>query len=474
MIASCGGTTTELGHGEEHGGGGTGGEWDSDHQGAAGGTETFCHPGEVRACVADCGTWSRGTSTCNATGTGFGECTCVGSGGGAGVGGSDDGAAGWPEGGASGAAVSGGGGVAGDQGIAGGTAPGGGAAGEPGFAGTAGTAGTPEATGGAAGTGGVAGGASWTFDSDGPSCAAMTGTECNGESCCTSIVVPGGTFPMGRGSEACNGCVDGCPSGMTCFPCPGTDPCYDDEQPEHPATVSSFALDKYEVTVGRFRAFVDEYDGTPPPAGAGAHPLIPDSGWDSAWNDSLSANRAALISNLSCSEPYGWWTDAPGANEMLPVHCVTHAEAFAFCYWDGGRLPTEAEWEYAAAGGDENRVYPWGNDVSEPLPCDYGVPDRAWIAAPVGSYPAGNGRWGHSELGGGVSELVLDSYRAAQYLNTEDGCSNCAYLSPGGYVLRGGSWAEPAVASRAAYRISIGSLYRTSTVGFRCARTPTP
>jgi formylglycine-generating enzyme required for sulfatase activity len=59
------------------------------------------------------------------------------------------------------------------------------------------------------------------------------------------------------------------------------------------------------------------------------------------------------------------------ANDQYPMNCVNWYEAFAFCIWDGGRLPTEAEWEYAAAGGDENRIYPWGNDVAEPLPASY-------------------------------------------------------------------------------------------------------
>ena len=63
----------------------------------------------------------------------------------------------------------------------------------------------------------------------------MTGTDCNGESCCTSILVAGGSFPMGRGTETCTSCTDGCP--------PAARPCERDEQPEHPAIVSSFYFD---------------------------------------------------------------------------------------------------------------------------------------------------------------------------------------------------------------------------------------
>ena len=115
--------------------------------------------------------------------------------------------------------------------------------------------GEPSGSGGTGGTGGIA-----AIGPEGPSCSGMSGTECNGESCCTSILVPGGTFPMGRGAETCGGCTDGCPSGMTCET---------DERPERPATVSTFHLDKFEVTVGRFRAFVEAYDGMPPAAGFG-------------------------------------------------------------------------------------------------------------------------------------------------------------------------------------------------------------
>ncbi|MCP4247194.1 MAG: formylglycine-generating enzyme family protein, partial [bacterium] len=175
------------------------------------------------------------------------------------------------------------------------------------------------------------------------------------------------------------------------------------EQPEHDATVASYVLDRFEVTVGRFRKFVDQYSGTPPASGAGQHPLIAGSGWQSTWDAMLPDSQAALISDLKYQQPT--WTDTPGV-EARAINNVSWYVAFAFCVWDGGRLPTEAEWEYAAAGGTENRLYPWGGAaaVDQANYSDSG--NNRFIV--VGSYPSGQGRWGQDDLAGGMSEWVLD------------------------------------------------------------------
>jgi sulfatase modifying factor 1 len=314
-------------------------------------------------------------------------------------------------------------------------------------------------------SGGCASGECIVYGPEGPSCAG--GLYCSSEGCCTSIVLPGGSYSMGRSTETCTNCTAGCPRGM--------DSCSLDEEPEHPATVSRFALDKYEVTVGRFRRFVDAGAGTqanPPEEGAGAHPLISGSGWDSAWNTNLPADQAGLLNSITCSASDDTWTPTAGPNETYPMNCVNWYEAFAFCIWDGGRLPTEAEWEYAAAGGDENRVFPWGNDVADPLPANY-LMTEGYPFFDVGSYPDGNGRWGHADLAGSMWEWVLDWYASDYYTTTESGCSDCANLfAASDRVYRGGAWAGGAAYLRAASRAYFtDSPGRLRGLGWRCARS---
>jgi formylglycine-generating enzyme required for sulfatase activity len=291
---------------------------------------------------------------------------------------------------------------------------------------------------------------------------------CDGESCCTTLRVPGGMFLMGRSP----GGVDACPSADTlCQQQP-------DEEPEHEVMISSFYLDKYEVTVGRFRRFVDAWTG-PPALGTGAHPGIPESGFPGWLHDSdPPATSAEVAALLDCDDnpdsPTGTLGDvvatfnsSSAVRDALPINCVPWILASAFCIWDGGRLPTEAEWELVAAGAEQNRLYAWGND---PPTDDYAVVDQPGGAGPdvVGSRPDGAARWGHLDLAGNLWEWVWDAYLQDAYERTAP-CIDCAIL-PGGSVRRGGAWFSAPTDVRSTNRGTGGGLPRPDAIGFRCAR----
>lgn len=271
---------------------------------------------------------------------------------------------------------------------------------------------------------------------------------------------------MGRSENG----SDACPTGTSCP---------SDEQPEHDATVSDFYLDEYEVTVGRFRQFVQQYDGTPPTEGAGAHPQITGSGWKSAWNSSLPSSQGTLITNLKCSPSYQTWRDAVSTTEEHPINCVDWFQAFAFCAWDGGRLPTEAEWEYASAGGSENRLYPWGSAGPNNTLASYGCLYHGSSScsfddiAKVGALPAGAGRWGHQDLGGNMWEWVLDWFSASWYGGPGNTCDNCANLDTGtSRVIRSSYFDSLEINLRNTKRSYDTPTAGYRNVGFRCARTP--
>ena len=226
------------------------------------------------------------------------------------------------------------------------------------------------------------------------------------------------------------------------------------------AKISTFELDELEVTVGRFRQYA-KFSSSVPDTGAGAHPRIAGSGWRGEWNGRLPLTQESLNASLHCNYDWETWTDESGDREDYPLTCANYYVAFAFCTWIGARLPTEAEWEYAASGGAAQRPYPWGN--AEPS-AELALFEVARLA-PAGSHRAGVGRFGQLDLAGSAWEWTLDLYDG--YAET---CDDCAQLESGlDRVLRGGGFVDGPEQLRADYRHHTDPQLSLGQVGFRCA-----
>ena len=297
-----------------------------------------------------------------------------------------------------------------------------------------------------------------------PSCQGVAPTCGPGgnEDCCKSIVVPAG---------------DG---GVTFFRS-FDPPNYTDAST--PATLAGpFALDKFEVTVERFEKFVAQFSGAQPASGAGAYPPVPGTGWDPSWP--LPASQAALISAVTtCPQPFAPTSGTTTSTPHLPMNCVEWYIAFAFCAWDGSRLPTEAEWNFAAAGGAAQRMFPWlvgppqidstyawynctgPGGTMEPGggagPCTGGGPFV------VGSEsPKGDALWGHVDMAGSMMEPTLD-YSGPYPVP----CTNCVDTTANpSRVYRGGSFVDPPPTLDTGYRSGVGPTFNGANLGIRCAR----
>ena len=307
------------------------------------------------------------------------------------------------------------------------------------------------------------GGSSGARLSCAPGGAGMTNCGAASENCCTSLEVPGGTYNRTYTNSGSG------PTGEADV-----------------ATVSGFRLDKYLVTVARFRQFVSAWNvgsgWTPPPA-SGKHTHLnggsgltaTGGGYEPGWVTSNNSNIAPTTSNLACDATYATWTSSAGSQENLPINCVNWYEAYSFCIWDGGFLPSEAEWEYAAAGGSHQRQYPWGaatpgtTNTYAVYGCYYpsgsGSCTTVENIAPVGVAALGAGLWGQLDLAGGMDEWNMDWY--APYAP----CSDCANLTPSanGRVIRGGDSADTTTRLLPPTRNSF-TADRHSGIGMRCAR----
>ncbi len=248
------------------------------------------------------------------------------------------------------------------------------------------------------------------------------------------VYVPPGSFPMGAPGPP------DAEAGST-----------DLERPVHPVDLATgFFIGKYEVTVARYRACVDAVVcGEGDDGGVGCTPV-------GGVNPSTS--------NLA------------DGHDDHPANCLSWRRAKTFCTWDGGRLPTEAEWEYAATG-EEHRIHPWGDEPA--AGCDHavvqGCPHGVGAGDVVGSRPPGASATRALDMVGNLHEWVEDCAHSGYTGAPEDGRAwdwDCE--GNGNGVLRGASWITAGADGRTAWRQLVSREPTYAHVGVRCVRPLAP
>ena len=252
---------------------------------------------------------------------------------------------------------------------------------------------------------------------------------------------------------------------------PSEDGRYDNERRHRVCIERAFAIGKHEVTVGQFRRFVTDTG------------YRSDAERDAGGNSGCYAYQGG--SDFGWTEGSSWREPGFSQGEDHPVLCVSWNDAMAYVAWLNGRagggyrLPTEAEWEYAARGGSQS-AYTFGPDAGALCryanvadhrakqrftgwtiaPCD----DGHVFTAPVGAF--GANPWGLHDVHGNVWEWTCSDYDK-DYSGGEQGCADAAAH----YATRGGCWLNSPRSARSADRNWNSPGYRCGILGFRLART---
>ncbi len=242
------------------------------------------------------------------------------------------------------------------------------------------------------------------------------------------------------------------------------------ESPGHTVRLENFWMDKTEVTNAMFQKFVDE---------TGYQTVAEKNGIGAVWY-AASGTYFHDVAGASWRDPQGNGKGIRGISNH-PVVQMNWEDAYAYCNWVGGSLPTEAQWERAARGDTQN-LYPWGNgtltgerlnfsDVSLGQdPDNFAYDDGYKFSAPVGIYPHGASQYGILDLAGNVAEWVFDYYDKNYFSRGEN--SNPTGPQSGTYhLLKGGSWFSGPIYNRIANRIDDPNPRSVSlNYGFRCVR----
>ncbi|WP_420630477.1 protein kinase domain-containing protein [Candidatus Leptofilum sp.] len=230
-----------------------------------------------------------------------------------------------------------------------------------------------------------------------------------------------------------------------------------DERSRHEVTLDAFAIDLYEVSVAQYAAFLNTLGD-----------------YVAACNNFTCLSTRFETTRSYLTDNAVEYVSLDGFGDY-PINNVSWHGANAYCQWVGGRLPTEAEWELAATGGD-GRIYPWGDDLEN----DDGVITAVFAGTfnnlqPVNSLPEGVSPYGLHHMAGNVWEWVADGYDPIYYDRSPSENPTGADVGiTGEYVLRGGGYDSSAEEIRTTNRASerAPEFRQIPSVGFRCVTTP--